>query len=429
MLTLPFVLLFAAFTAAWYATLGSAALSDEIAPTLTQISRALLSSANAPLAIGIGAAVYACVLVLIYVLARRAQWKASKLPRLFGAPVVVLSVSLMLARYCGISVNELLQLGRLSPLHEVAEFLYLLGLLLIIVGLAALALRRCRFTFDQEFAALALASLAILMTAAAIPFLAAVINTTRLYHISTLLLAPFCVTGALLVAGVPGRLRAKRRETTGVSLAYKLVAALFVVMLLFSTGLVYEVTRQDPTSFFLNDAIDAPRFNAREVAGAQWLYAVKGSDTSTAGRPVYADVYRGLLWTSLDFNHSLEGLSSPAAKTPLAGTSFWGLLTCSRGRARSCITHDRSSTARWYTTRVWPVSRTRVIVCLMTEAPSSITASEAARARTRRPSSAVLLRHSAGFGRTRSEERGFCPFSGHVEASVRAVSEQLVHPG
>jgi uncharacterized membrane protein len=324
MLTLPFVLLFAAFTAAWYATLGSAALSDEIAPTLTQISRALLSSATAPLTIGIGAAAYACILVLIYVLARRAQWKASKLPRLFGAPVVVLSVSLMLARYCGISVNELLQLGRLSPLHEVAESLYLLGLLLIIVGLVALALRGCRFTFDQEFAALALASLAILMTAAAIPLLAAVINTTRLYHISTLLLAPFCVTGALLVAGVPGRLGAKRRETTGVRLAYKLVAALFVVMLLFSTGLVYEVTRQDPTSFFLNDAIDAPSFNAREVAGAQWLYAVKGSDTSTAGWPVYADAYRGLLWTSLDFNHSLEGISSPAAKTPLAGYVFLG---------------------------------------------------------------------------------------------------------
>jgi uncharacterized membrane protein len=324
MLTLPFVLLFAAFTAAWYATFGSAALSDEIAPTLTQIRGTLLSSPNVPLVIGAGAAAYACALVIVYVLARRAQREAPTLPRLFGAPVVVLSASLALARYCGISVNELLQLGTLSPLHEVAEFLYLLGLFLIFVGFAALALRFCRFTFDQEFAALALASLAILMTAATIPLLAAVINTTRLYHISTLLLAPFCVTGALLIAGVSGRLRAKRRERTGVSLAYKLVAALFVVMLVFSTGLVYEVTRQDPTSFFLNDAIDAARFNAREVVGAQWLYAVKGNDTSTAGRPVYADVYRGLLWTSLDFNHSLEGISSPAAKTPLAGYVFLG---------------------------------------------------------------------------------------------------------
>jgi uncharacterized membrane protein len=324
MLTLPFVLLFAAFTAAWYATLGSAALSDEIAPTLTPISRELLSSADALLAIGIGAAAYACVLVVVYVFARRAQRKAPTVPRLFGAPVVVLSTSLVLARYCGISINELLQLGTLSPLHEVAEFFYLLGLLLIIVGLAALALRRCRFAFDQEFAALALASLATLMIAAVIPYLAAVINTTRLYQISTLLLAPFCVTGALLIGGGLEHLWAKPREQTGVNIAYKLVAVLFVIMLLFGTGLVYEVTRQDPTSFFLNDAIDAPRFNAREVAGAQWLYAVKGSDTSTAGRPVYADVYRGLLWTSLDSNHSLEGISSPPAKTPLAGYVFLG---------------------------------------------------------------------------------------------------------
>ena len=317
MLTLPFVLFFAAFTAAWYATLGSAALSAEIAPTLTLIGT-VLSPSNVLVAFGIGAAAYACALVIVYVLAKRAQQKTPML--LFGAPVAFLSASLTLVRYCGISVNTLLQLGTLSPLHEVAELLYLLGLILIILGLAALALRRYRFTFDQEFAALALASFAILMTAAAIPVLAlGTVNTTRLYQISTLLLAPFCVTGALLIGGVPRLVHARPRERIGVSLAYKLVAVLFVIMLLFGTGLVYEVTRQDPTSFFLNDAIDAPRFNAREVAGAQWLYAMKAS----TGR-VYADVYRGLLWTSLDSNRSLVSLPSYAPYTPRAGYVYLG---------------------------------------------------------------------------------------------------------
>jgi uncharacterized membrane protein len=318
MLTLPFILLFAAFTAAWYATLGSTAL-DEIAITFVQIGRTFRSPIIVALAIGISVAAYACAIVIVYVLAARAQRKAATLPRLFGALVAVLSVSLAVTRYYGISVNDLLQIETLSPLHEVTELLYLLGLLLILVGLAALAIRRCRFMFDQEFAALALASFAILMIAVAIPFLASSIDTTRLYHISTLLLAPFCVIGALLIGGVPGRLRAKRRERTGVSLAYKLVAALFVIMLLFSTGFIYEVTRQDPTSFFLSDSIDAPRFNAREVAGAQWLYAVKAAE-----RPVYADAYRGLLWTSLDSTNLLESLPSPAAKTPHTGYIFLG---------------------------------------------------------------------------------------------------------
>jgi uncharacterized membrane protein len=319
MLTLPFILSFAAFTAAWYATLGSAALSAGIAPELARIRSTLLSSFDVALAIGIGVAVYACALMIIYVLTRRAQLKAPTLPRLFSALVAVLFASLALAGYHGISVSELLQIGTLSPLHEVAEFLYLLGLLLIFVGLAALAFRRCRFTFDQEFAALALASLVILMAAVAIPILASTIDTTRLYQISTLLLAPFCVTGALLVGGVLERLRAKSRERTGVSFTYKLVAALFVIMLLFSTGFIYEVTRQDPTSFFLNNSIDAPSFNAREVAGAQWLYAVKA-----AALPVYADAYRGLLWTSLDSNTSLRVLGSYAPNTPLTGYVFLG---------------------------------------------------------------------------------------------------------
>ena len=319
MLTLPFILLFAAFTVAWYATLGSAALAGDIAPVLTKVGYTLLSPLNVLFAIGIGAVAYVCALVIVYVLVTRAQRKAPTLLRLFGALAVVLSASLVLARYHGILVNELLQIGTRSPLHEVVELLYLLGLLLIILGLAALALRRCRFTFDQEFAALALASLAILMTAVVFPMLALTIDTTRLYQISTLLLAPFCVTGALLIGGVPGRLRAKPRERTGVSVAYKLVAALFVIMLLFGTGLVYEVTRQDPTSFFLNDSIDAPRFNAREVAGAQWLYAMKA-----AALPVHADAYRDLLWTSLDFNYSWGNIPSYAPHTPHTGYVFLG---------------------------------------------------------------------------------------------------------
>ena len=319
MLTLPFILLFAAFTVAWYATLGSAALAGDIAPVLTKVGYTLLSPLNVLFAIGIGAVAYVCALVIVYVLVTRAQRKAPTLLRLFGALAVVLSASLVLARYHGILVNELLQIGTRSPLHEVVELLYLLGLLLIILGLAALARRRCRLTFDQEFVALALASLAILMTAVVFPMLALTIDTTRLYQISTLLLAPFCVTGALLIGGVPGRLRAKPRERTGVSVAYKLVAALFVIMLLFGTGLVYEVTRQDPTSFFLNDSIDAPRFNAREVAGAQWLYAMKA-----AALPVHADAYRDLLWTSLDFNYSWGNIPSYAPHTPHTGYVFLG---------------------------------------------------------------------------------------------------------
>ena len=319
MLTLPFILLFAAFTVAGYATLGSAALAGDIAPVLTKVGYTLLSPLNVLFAIGIGAVAYVCALVIVYVLVTRAQRKAPTLLRLFGALAVVLSASLVLARYHGILVNELLKIGTRSPLHEVVELLYLLGLLLIILGLAALALRRCRLTFDQEFVALALASLAILMTAVVFPMLALTIDTTRLYQISTLLLAPFCVTGALLIGGVPGRLRAKPRERTGVSVAYKLVAALFVIMLLFGTGLVYEVTRQDPTSFFLNDSIDAPRFNAREVAGAQWLYAMKA-----AALPVHADAYRDLLWTSLDFNYSWGNIPSYAPHTPHTGYVFLG---------------------------------------------------------------------------------------------------------
>lgn len=182
---------------------------------------------------------------------------------------------------------------------------------------AVLALRSSRWRFGVEYVALALASLAVLVVATIVPRLAFSINMTRLFHISTLVLAPFCVTGGLLIAQSVVRLTTKSRETGRTALELRMVAAFFVTLFLFSSGFVYEVTHQGSMSFVLNSSVDAPIFNDREVAAGQWLNDTRGS-VARGGLliPIYADAHRRTLFDRFDLYHSATFFLQPRDTPP-----------------------------------------------------------------------------------------------------------------
>ena len=340
MLTLIFVLSFAAFTGAWYVSLGSAAAAP-IDTILNQILNTIFSPRAIAIAVGALAAVYTSALVLIYLVVARRGHGEGMWPRLHSAaPFALLGALTVSGAVCGAtSLNDVLQIGTLSPLHEVGLILYLLSVFLIVVGLAALALRRCRRRFDAEFVALALASFTILITAVLVPQLAFSINTTRVFHISTLLLAPFCVTGGLFVVWAFAQAVPRIRTTARSALTFRLVAALFVVFFLFSSGFVYEVTHQESTSFILNNDVDSPRFNAREVAAGQWLHDARSSDL--VGGPlltIYADVHRRVLFDSLDLDHPATEFPNPPSRTPPNTYLYLGTLNVEKAQVAQART-------------------------------------------------------------------------------------------
>lgn len=333
MLTLVFVLAFAAFTVGWYLSIGSAA-SASIDTVVGQLLRTIAPGTIA-IAIGVGAVVYVSVLALVYSLAARRLRKTGTWPWLYAAaPFVLLAVLSGWGTYISSAwLNDVLQVGTLSLLHEFGLALYLLSVLMIVVGLGALALRRLRWRFDAEYIALALASFAVLTTATMIPRLAFSINTTRLFHVSTLVLAPFCVTGGLLVAQSVVNVVLRRRETARAALAVKLVAAFFVTLFLFSSGFVYEVTHQGSTSFVLNTGVDAPVFNEREVAAAQWLHDARGS--AVRGDPlvpIYADAHRRALFDRFDLDHPGTDFPKPLSWTPRNAYIYLGTFNVERGQ-------------------------------------------------------------------------------------------------
>jgi uncharacterized membrane protein len=102
--------------------------------------------------------------------------------------------------------------------------------------------------------------------------------------VSLLFLAPFCVLGGKVVWG-------SLSEMVGASVTKKIdfrviLSVFLAVFFLFSSGFVYEVCNDRPSSFSLSSGVAVPRFNEQEVVAAEWLVARANSDI-----PIYADLY------------------------------------------------------------------------------------------------------------------------------------------
>ena len=181
-----------------------------------------------------------------------------------------------------------------TPLHSLAKVVHIATQGLIAVGLLATLARRGRWRIEPEYLAISIVFFLVNIAGIAVPFFASSLNTSRLYHITLILLAPFAIIGGIaLYEAVAGRVRA----ITALPLmrtAFQALSVFFVVFLLFNTGLIYQVTGDSPTSMALETSGDKPVFNNKEVQGARWLIS-EGS-----GRPIYVDGMRW--WLLLGFN-------------------------------------------------------------------------------------------------------------------------------
>lgn len=182
-------------------------------------------------------------------------------------------------------------------LHSLAKIVHITTQGLIAVGLLATLVKAKRWRIEPEYLALSLIFLLINVAGIIVPFFADSLNTSRLYHITLILLAPFAIIGGItLYETVASRIR----MITAIPLMktpYQILSAFFVVFLLFNSGLIYQITNDNPTSMALETTGDKPVFNGKEVQGARWLY-LEGIN-----RPIYVDGMRWWLLLGFDPDH------------------------------------------------------------------------------------------------------------------------------
>ncbi|NLX48638.1 MAG: DUF2206 domain-containing protein [Methanospirillum sp.] len=178
-----------------------------------------------------------------------------------------------------------------TPLHQIGKYIQLVVQFFIFFGILSLLFKPQKmdlggeyFAIDREYFALSLVNFAIAAAGVILPFFASALNTTRLYQITLIFLAPFFVIGVMEAFGFLSRALRQTSLDFSRETASRTIAAFLCIFVLFNTGFIYSALGDEATSIALDDRIDYPRFNTREIAGAEWLHAV-GNRTINSDSP------------------------------------------------------------------------------------------------------------------------------------------------
>jgi len=186
-----------------------------------------------------------------------------------------------------------LMIEPVSPLHQICKNLHHLTQLFIIIGIIQLILRRKEMRFYPEYFAFSIANLGILIMSMSVPFFSSALRTTRLYHITLITLAPFCVIGGETIFRMILKvLKAFKPISQGLVQDTKaFISIILILFMLFNTGFIYEVTKDHPNSLPLSqewankqDAETKVGFYTNyaresEVVGQKWLLKNKGNSS------------------------------------------------------------------------------------------------------------------------------------------------------
>ena len=179
-------------------------------------------------------------------------------------------------------------ISKTTPTRTITKAMVLITQFFIAVGIfdLLLGLRKTEFKFSKEYAAFSMVAFVLCLTAIAIPHFAAM-HGTRLFHITLFFLAPFCIIGAITFFEVLDRML--KLLWINKDKVLKFLSLFLMVFLLFNCGFVFEIAKDNPTSISLNNSVNHPKFNQKEVLGAEWAkeFAVEST--------IYADDFGGLL--------------------------------------------------------------------------------------------------------------------------------------
>ncbi len=211
--------------------------------------------------------------------------------------------------------------GEASFLHKM--FLYLLvstqGIL--VIGILTALFAKWPMRIRREFYALALVNLLMLGGALVLPNFASAMNTTRVYQIALIFLAPFFVLGWVNIFKAIGKIT-KRSMTGTMTVAVELLSIFMILYLIFNTGLIFEVARDVPMSYSLDRKganVSYTIYNSFEKAGAEWTIdvqqAIARSQNMSYTPPIFSDTYRWLFLQEWNTSRSYQ-LPSVTEDTP-----------------------------------------------------------------------------------------------------------------
>jgi uncharacterized membrane protein len=156
-----------------------------------------------------------------------------------------------------------------SLLRSVHKDFYLISQFFILVGIIIVLLNMDRMKFKRDYKIFSIFAFLLLVSGLLIPYFASEMNTTRLYHVSLLFLAPITIIGMLKSTEISSRIMNVNIKSKTI---IQVISIFLIGFMIFDTGLVYQfLGNGDTIAMSLSDKVDFPKLNQNDVASAQWL--------------------------------------------------------------------------------------------------------------------------------------------------------------
>lgn len=164
-----------------------------------------------------------------------------------------------------------------SPLHELYKILHILFQFFILVGFLPSSIHLLNVKFGKEYKAFSVINLGLCLIGLSVPHFASSLNTTRLYQITLFFLSPFCVIGGIEILLKIKKLSGMRLHDDNIKDILKVLSILFTIFLLFTSRVIFEVSKTAPSSISFDKTIKFPMQNDQEFHAATWLSNTKDS--------------------------------------------------------------------------------------------------------------------------------------------------------
>jgi uncharacterized membrane protein len=212
--------------------------------------------------------------------------------------------------------------AQVSGLHSVAQYLHYVTQALIVIGFVLVFSKRIKTKFERPYLALSAGSLALLVAAVLVPHVASTLNTSRIYALCLVFLAPFAVLGAIAIYKWACGLRGIQWNDTRLDSSLRLMSIFFVVYLLFNCGFVYVIAH-DPNSspWLTGNESQYQIYSVQDVAGGVWLSAAGGKDLVITDSLTYFFVRSVLSKDNMARVDDWTGAASGAEHLP--APSYW----------------------------------------------------------------------------------------------------------
>jgi hypothetical protein len=181
-----------------------------------------------------------------------------------------------------------------------AQRVILFSVYFIIVGFIMNIIEPRYLHFTKEYNTFALFNLIILACGLYIPAFRGQLSLQRIYEVTFVVLAPFCIIGLYYISNSVIGLIKTTDLRKQIGLTMKVIGLFLVLFFILNTGLIdYEVGQ--PSTLPIDNSIDAPIFSQGEYAGVSWF---KNYYDNEQNNTLFSDAFSNILLYWLNDMHT-----------------------------------------------------------------------------------------------------------------------------